>query len=221
MSKEVENIERLMENKQAEFRDFKLTNIETRKTEDNKEELVLEGIPCVFNTETVLYDTDDWELRETIEREAFNESNMTDVIFNYNHGGRVYARTRNNSLNLSTEPDGLHMRASLMPEDEGHQQLARDIKSGLIDKMSFAFTVKECEYTSRQSKGEKDIDLRTIKKIDRLFDVSAVDIPAYDTTVISARRAFEAESEKRNLLKAKAESKARALYEYTKLKEGK
>lgn len=218
MNREIENIEKLMEGKQAEFRDFRLTNIETRKNEDDKEELVLEGVPCVFDTETVLYKGEYFELREVIDKKAFNEAEMGDVIFNYNHGGRVYARTRNDSLKLETKKDGLHMRATLMPEDEGHQQLVRDIKSGLIDKMSFAFTVKECEYKLTEKKGEPDIDLRTITKIDRLFDVSAVDIPAYDATQISARRTFDAVSEKRELEKAKSERLARAKNEYKKLR---
>lgn len=213
MSKEVDNIQRLMESKQAEFRDFKLTNIETRKNEEDKEELVLEGVPCVFDNETVLYKGSDWELREKISADAFNEADTNDVIFNYNHGGRVYARTRNNSLKIETKKDGLHMRATLMPEDEGHQQLARDIKSGLIDKMSFAFTVKENNYLEND-----DFTLRTITKIDRLFDVSAVDIPAYDATQISARRTFDAVSEKRELEKAKLEKLARAKNEYEKLR---
>lgn len=197
MSKEIENIERLMNDKNVEFRDFKLTKIETRKEEDNSETLLLEGTPCVFDTETVLYKGKYWEFREKIDKDAFKEADMSDVIFNFNHGGRVFARTRNKSLDLQIENDGLHMRARLKKQDRGHEELYGDIQSGLIDKMSFAFTVKEQKVEEIERSDEPNLEIRTITKIDRLYDVSAVDIPAYDTTSISARKAFNAESRER------------------------
>lgn len=198
MASEIDNIENLMNNKGVEFRDFSLTKIETRAKEDGQEELIVEGIPCVFNQETILYKGKYYECREKIANTAFEEADMNDVIFNYNHCGRVYARTRNKSLSLEMKSDGLHMRAVLMNDDEGHAQLYRDIKSGLIDKMSFAFSVKESSYEYIENQETANIEIRTITKIEKLYDVSAVDIPAYDTTTISARKAFDAEREKRN-----------------------
>lgn len=206
MSRETENIERLMNDKNVEFRDFKLGTIETRQNENGTEQLIVEGVPCVFDQETVLYKGKYYECREEIATGAFDECDMTDVIFNYNHGGRVYARTRNSSLGLTVENDGLHMKAVLMNDDEGHAQLYRDIKSGLIDKMSFAFHVSESEYRYIESESEDlTVEIRKVTKIDKLYDVSAVDIPAYDTTSISARSVFDAERERR-----KAESEKRA-----------
>ena len=64
MNKEIDNIERLINDKNVEFRDFKLTKIETRKNDDDTESLVIEGVPCVFDTETVLYKGKHWEFRE-------------------------------------------------------------------------------------------------------------------------------------------------------------
>ena len=199
MSNPKDNIEKLIAEKEMQFRDFRLTKIETRSNEEEKQELVLEGIACTFDQETVLCKDKYYECREKIDSNAFSETDMTDVIFNYNHCSRVYARTRNKSLSLEVKPDGLHMKASLMADDEGHAQLYRDIKSGLIDKMSFAFTVKESnyEYIEKQN-DEPNVEIRTITKIEKLYDVSAVDIPAYDSTSISARCAFDAEREKRN-----------------------
>ena len=197
MSNPKDNIEKLIAEKEMQFRDFRLTNIETRKTEEGKDELVVEGVACQFDTETVLYKGKYYECREKIATGAFDNCDMTDVIFNYNHCGRVYARTRNKSLALSVKEDGLHMRATLMPEDNGHAELYRDIQSGLIDKMSFAFHVKESSYEYIERADEPTIEIRTITEIDKLYDVSAVDIPAYDTTSISARGAFDAEREKR------------------------
>lgn len=193
-----DNIEKLINEKSVQFRDFRLITIETRSNEQGNEELIIEGLAASFDSETVLYKGKYYEAREVIASGAFEECDMTDVIFNFNHCGRVYARTRNGSLTLWIEKDGLHMRAILMAEDNGHQELYRDIKSGLIDKMSFAFTVKESSYEWREVGDDYEISIRTITKIDRLYDVSAVDIPAYDSTSISARSAFDAEREKRN-----------------------
>lgn len=199
MDKEKENIEKLMNDKGMEFRNFKITNLESRTADDGTKQLIVEGVPCVYDTETVLYKSKNHEYRERIAAGAFKSADVTDVIFNYNHHGRVYARTRNNSLRLENKPDGLHMRAELIAGDEGHEQLYRDIKSGLIDRMSFAFTVEECSYEYIEQKdNQPDITVRTVTKVKKLYDVSAVDIPAYDTTSISARRSFDAEREKRN-----------------------
>jgi len=211
------NIEKLMNEKEVQFRDFRLTNIETRTNEEGKEELILEGLACSFDQETILYKGKYYEAREVIDSGAFENCDMTDVIFNQNHCGRVYARTRNGSLSLWIEEDGLHMRAILMPEDGGHQELYRDVKAGLLDKMSFAFHVEESTWEYKEVGDDYTIELRKITKIDRLYDVSVVDIPAYDTTSISARSAFDAERERRNaesIRKAEALALARAKYEY-------
>ena len=197
MSNPKDNIEKLIAEKEMQFRDFRLTKIETRSNEEEKQELVLEGIACTFDQETVLYKGKYNECREKIASGAFDNCDMTDVIFNFNHCGRVYARTRNKSLELSVKEDGLHMKAILMPEDNGHAELYRDIQSGLIDKMSFAFHVKESSFEYIERADEPTIEIRTVTEIDKLYDVSAVDIPAYDTTSISARGAFDAEREKR------------------------
>ncbi len=216
-----DNIERLINEKDVQFRDFRLTTVEKRASEDGKEQLIVEGVACNFDTETVLYKGKYYEWREKVATGAFDECDMTDVIFNYNHCGRVYARTRNNSLALEVKEDGLHMRATLMPEDNGHAELYRDIQSGLIDKMSFAFHVKASSYEYFEREGEPTIELRTITEIDKLYDVSAVDIPAYDTTSISARGAFDAERERRAAESRKLEEEiaiAKAKYDFLEVK---
>ena len=185
----MENIENLIQRKGFEFREFQITNIETRQAEGGEEEMIVEGVPCVFNTPTVLYKYDGIEYKEQVDDKAFASCDMSDVIFNMNHCGRVYARTRNGSLKLEVKEDGLHMQARLMNNDRGHEELYRDIKEGLLDRMSFAFTVKNQAY-------DREDHLRTIMAIDKLYDVSAVDIPAYNTTELSARSFFDAEREK-------------------------
>lgn len=197
MKNEIENLEKLMNEKNVEFRNFKLINSEEQKNQEGKSELILEGVACVFNNETILYKDATYELKEKIHPKAFENADMSDVIFNFNHCGRVYARTRNNSLKLTLKEDGLYVRIKLMGDDEGHIQLYRDIQNGLLDKMSFAFTVKKSEYEYDESKVGFISERRIITEIEKIYDVSVVDISAYDTTSISARRAFETVREER------------------------
>lgn len=196
---EIENIEKLINDKEVQFRSFSLNKVEKRQLDDGTEELVVEGVAAVTNQLTVLYKGKYYEDREIITSEAFANSDLSDVIFNFNHCGRVYARTRNNSLELWLEGDGLHMRAHLRASDNGHQELYADIQSGLLDKMSFAFHVSEAHWESYEDEAsEYVIYTRYVTGIDKVYDVSVVDIPAYDTTSISARSAFDAERERRN-----------------------
>ncbi len=170
-----------------QFRNFKSFEIREKENQDGQpSQLVIEGVACVFDTETVLFEYEGVEYKEKVDKGAFSNADISDVIFNYNHGGRVFARTRNDSLHLEVKEDGLHIIATLCPDDEGHQQLYRDIKNGLIDRMSYAYTVSESAY-------DVDTHTRTVLKIKKLYDVSAVDIPAYDCTSISARSILDLE----------------------------
>ena len=167
------------------FQNFEIRAKEDKEEKDNND-MTIEGVACVFDTETTLFEWEGIEYKEKVDKNAFKEADISDVIFNYNHGGRVYARTRNDSLHLEVKEDGLHVLISLNPEDEGHKQVYRDIKSGLIDKMSYAYTVSEESY-------DIDTHVRTVLKIKKLYDVSAVDFPAYDSTSISARSVLDLE----------------------------
>ena len=180
-----------------EYRRISDIRSEKRKGTNGKEKLIIEGVACTFDTETVIYKDSDCECREKITAKAFDDADMSNVIFNYNHNGRVYARSTNGTLTLEVKNDGLHIAAELNADDNGHRELYRDIQTGLIDKMSFAFTVGKSEYAYAQNKDGTVTELRTITKIDKVYDVSAVDIPTYDDTSISARNAFAAERERR------------------------
>lgn len=158
-----------------------------RQAEDAPQELYVEGYAAVFDQPTVLFEIDGIEYKEQIARGAFDEADMSDVIFNYNHSGKVMARTRNRTLELRIDEKGLWMRARLDGTEEG-RKLYEEIAGGYIDRMSFSFTVRESSY-------DRERHLRTITKIKKLYDVSAVDFPAYDQTIISARSFFEAQIE--------------------------
>lgn len=158
--------------------------------EEGKEELWVEGYAARFNSPTVLFEMDGIEYKEQIASDAFSEAKMDDVIFNYNHSGRVMARTRNKTLQLAVDDEGLFIRARLDGTEEG-RSLYNDIKNGYIDRMSFRFTIGQEAYDFQNR-------MWTVLRIKRLYDVSAVDIPAYDDTSIEARKAAaEAEARER------------------------
>ena len=168
--------------------------IEVRATEDS-EEMIIEGYAAVFNQETDL----GW-CKEVIDSRAFDECDMKDCCLNYNHGqSKPVARTRNHTLELLVDAIGLKIRAKIIDTTEG-KDLYKSVKEGLIDKMSFAFTVKEDEW-------DYDTDTRRIKNIDKLYDVSIVDIPAYEGTSVFARSKEEYEEEKQKHEKLKLEKK--------------
>ena len=156
--------------------------------EGEQEAFRVRGTAVVFDTPTCLYEIDGVKYFEVIDRHAFDQCDMTDVIFNYNHSGKVVARLRNGTLALSITGHGLDMEADLSGTAAG-QELYREIDGGYIDKMSFSFTVRASEYDAATH-------TRTIKKVRKLYDVSAVDIPAYEETSLSARSFFEVEHSK-------------------------
>lgn len=157
---------------------------------DNKE-LWVEGYAVRFDSPTVLFEIDGVEYKEQITRGAFAEARMDDVIFNYNHTGKVMARTRNKTLQLATDNVGLLVRARLDGTEEG-RRLYDEIRGGYIDRMSFRFQIGKEAF-------DREERLWTVERIKRLFDVSAVDFPAYDDTSIEARREaiLEADAQER------------------------
>ena len=155
--------------------------------EDSGEEMLVEGYATTFGQPYTLYSWDDYEVREEIDAHAFDECDMRDVIMQYDHQGRVFARTKNNTLQLETDEHGLKIRADLSGTELG-KQLYSEIKGGYTDQMSFGFIVgaDERTYTEDHESGKTTV-LRKIIKISKLYDVSAVSIPANDQTTISAR----------------------------------
>jgi len=149
--------------------------------EDGKQELWVEGYAARFNSPTVLFEMDGVEYKEQVASDAFAEAKMDDVIFNYNHGGRVMARTRNKTLQLAVDENGLFIRARLDGTEEG-RSLYQDIQNGYIDRMSYRYTVASEAYDNENRTW-------TLLRVKRLYDVSAVDIPAYEDTSIEARKA--------------------------------
>lgn len=146
------------------------------------------GTAIVFDTPTCLFEVDGVKYYEVIDRRALDGCDLSDVIMNYNHGGKVVARLRNKTLVLTITDRGLDMEADLSGTAAG-RDLYEEIDGGYIDKMSFSFVVRAAEYDAATH-------TRRITKIRKLYDVSAVDIPAYEETSLSARSFFEVEHSK-------------------------
>lgn len=171
--------------KDREYRHF---TVELRASEEN--EMIVEGYAARFDESTVLYSFGGIDYKEVIERTAFDLCNMNDVVMNYNHAGKPVARTKNNTLQLNVDEIGLKIRADLSGTEEG-RRLYEEIRGGYIDKMSFAFNIFD-----DGDSYDKETHTRHITKLQRLYDVAAVDQPAYDTTSIYARSYFSAEAER-------------------------
>lgn len=151
----------------------------------------VEGYATTFDKPYLLYELDGVKFYERIDAHALDGTDMSDVIMQYDHEGRVFARQSNKTLILVPDHKGL-----LVAADLGRTDLARglyqDIDAGMITKMSWTFTVKEDSY-------DRTTHTRTILKIKKVYDVSAVSIPANGDTEISARnfahRSYEAEKQ--------------------------
>ncbi len=159
-----------------------------------EDEKRVQGYATTFDQPYKLGGDDSFEFWEVVDRGAFNDTDMSDVIMQYNHEGRVFARTKNNTLALRSDEHGLFIDADLGGTEIG-RQLYEEIKGGYTDKMSFGFTVRGDKRDERMEDG-KTILTRTITDIGKLYDVSAVSIPANDATSISVRTFVNGEIER-------------------------
>ena len=175
-------------------KESRIANVEFRALDNDENKMIIEGYAITFNTPAT-----HWGMTEIISERALDNCDMSDVPLKYNHDDShlIMARTRNGSLQLEKDSVGLKIRAELV-DTQSNQDIYKSIKSGLLDKMSFAFTVKEENY-------DFDTDTRTILNIDKLYDVSVVDTPYYDSTSVFARKLDNSQEyvEKRNMEKRK------------------
>lgn len=164
------------------------------------------GRAVVFDTPTVIMEFDGVQYFEKIARDAFTDAKMTDVVLVVNHTGTPAARTKNGTLDLEVRNDGLWVSADPSKSSIG-EAVMQDVRSGNLDKMSFAFTI------AKQSFDKKSRTL-TIERIDRLYDVSIVTFPAYEDTSVSARDGVpginQLSVESRELIEAEAKTERAA-----------
>lgn len=148
----------------------------------NEEERTVAGVAAVFNREQPM----GWYI-ESIDEHAFDEADMSETILNLNHNDDIIlAGVKNHSLQLEVSERGLEMPSARFVNTTQGRDTFTLVREGLIDKMSFAFTIDEDEWTERDGK-----DYRIIKKVGKLFDVSLVAFPAYPQTSVGIRKADE------------------------------
>lgn len=132
--------------------------------------------------------------------DALDGADLSDVIFQYDHEGKVLARQSNGTLEIRPDDEGLFVAADLS-NTAASRELHEEIDKGLVTKMSWAFTIADEEY-------DRESRTRIIKRIKKVYDVSAVSIPANNDTLINARSFFDGviEEEQQELLKRKRQA---------------
>lgn len=171
-----------------ENREYRSMEILRSAEQSEEKNYIVEGYATTFDSPYELYRDGKYINKEQVSSRAFDFCYMDDTIFQYDHQGMVYARTRNNTLRLDRDEHGLKVTADL-GSTEASRGVWDAIDKGLIDKMSFAFVVdrEKDDYSYEELSNGDVIITRTINKIDRLYDVSAVSFPANEQTSISAR----------------------------------
>lgn len=159
--------------------------MEVRAIDEGEDRYIVEGYATTFNDPYTLYSEPGYIFQERVDSGAFQKTDMSDVIMQYDHEGRVFARLSNGTLSLDVDEHGLKVRADLGGTEIG-RQLYEEIRGGYTTKMSFGFTVDR-DALEREETKELMTVTRTILGIRKLYDVSAVSLPANDATEILAR----------------------------------
>ena len=167
-----------------EYRNMTVRALSENEAQD-EEKRVVTGYASTFEEPYLLFGWDGVEYYEVIDRGAFDETDMSDVIMQYDHRGRVFARTRNNTLEVGSDDKGLFIRADLGGTEIG-RELYEEIRGGYTDRMSFGFTVNGEYEESRKDENGLRIYTRHITSVEKLYDVSEVSLPANEGTSIEA-----------------------------------
>ena len=150
-------------------------------------EKIVEGYATTFDDPYLLWKEDGYELWETVDKRAFDKTDVSDVIMQYDHEGRVLARNTNGTLTLQPDEHGLKVRADLGGTELG-VQIYNEVEGRYSTKMSMGFIVRKDERVIEENKETGTVKvLRRILDISKLFDVSIVSLPANDHTSIATR----------------------------------
>ena len=181
---------------EREYRDMtmEIRSAENEEVEQEERKIVT-GYASTFNEPYTLYEDDDWRFNEVVDSKAFDNTDMSDVIMQYDHAGRVFARMSNDTLTVTPDDKGLLIEADLGGTELG-RQLFEEIRGGYTNKMSFGFTVDGEDYLDTKDVDGKALTVRTITSVRKLYDVSAVSLPANDATSISVRNLTDGEIER-------------------------
>lgn len=169
---------------EREYRDFILAVVPTEN--EAEESKVVRGYASTFNQPYTLMQNDDIVIQEQVDSRAFDDADLSDVIMQYDHEGRVFARISNGTLSVSPDEAGLAIEANLGGTDIGNQ-LFQEIKGGYTTKMSYGYTVNGARWEERKLEDGRILRLRTVTSVGKVYDVSAVSLPANNATSISVR----------------------------------
>ena len=162
-------------------REYRNMAFEVRQDGDEPSFLV-EGYASTFERYKLI-EIDGEDYNEQIQPGAFDEADMTDVVFRVDHEGPVFARASAGTVTLNVDEHGLHQISDLSKTQRG-RDLFEDIAAGNYPQMSFAFTVGEEHY-------DAETRTRVIDRVAKVFDVSPVTWPANPTTELHVRDYFE------------------------------
>jgi hypothetical protein len=170
------------------------------------ENFIVEGYASTFEP-YLLFKDGDMEFYEEIDPRAFDEADMSDVVFLRDHTGSVLARTKNGAIELSTDAHGLHTRTDLSLTERS-KEMYEDIAVKNYTQMSFSFVVGQDTYIERGNQ-----IVRHIAKVLKVYDISAVAFPQNPATDIGIayRSLFDGVIEKREAERLKAEMRAKAV----------
>lgn len=177
-------------------KETRLLNVEFKALDIEEDKMIIEGYAITFNTPATHFG-----MTEIISDRALDNCDMSDVPLKYNHNDSypIMARTRGGSLRLEKDAIGLKFHADL-PKTQANKDIYELITSGVIDKCSFAMTVEEDSY-------DYETDTRTILSIDKLYDISVVDVPFYDSTSVYARGLDTSEEQAKKYFEKKQQQK--------------
>lgn len=186
-----------------EQREYRSIPLERMLGNGNETEYRVSGYATTFSDPYTLFSFEGVDYKEQIDPNAIDaDTDMSDVIFQYDHSGMVFARMSNGTLNISTDEHGLKVDADLSKTADA-RNMFENISSGMVKEMSWAFTVDKNEY-------DDENHVRVIKHVKRIYDVSAVSMPANPNTDIAAARSYidgEIEKVKEEFLKREAQRK--------------
>lgn len=188
-------------------REYRAMTMQAEGSEN--ESKIVKGYASTFNQKYELFRDGEFIVSEIVDARAFDNCDMSDVIFQYDHCGRVFARKSNGTLRVQPDDIGLYIEADLGGTDAG-RELYEEIKGGYTTKMSFGFIVSEDRWDDYPRADGTVETVRTILKISKLFDCSAVSLPANDNTSISIRSQLNGEIERLRAERLKADEIKRA-----------
>ena len=204
-----------------EYRSFEVRALEPQEQQEEEQRKIVRGYASTFENPYTLWDDGETVIREVIDSHAFEDTDMSDVIMQYDHEGRVFARESNGTLKVNPDEVGVAIEADLGGTELG-RQIYDEVRGGYTNKMSVGMKIDRSRdvWTSERLNG-KNVELRRVMRVAKLYDVSAVSLPANDATSISVRSLVDGvierltaerqEAQKLELERRRAEVRARAL----------